>query len=146
MSDILKIDNIRLSAVSKTKEEAIKEAGTILIQQGYVQEDYIEKMFGRENIVSTYMGNLLAIPHGTDDSKETVTNSGLVILLFDKPIDWDGNNVRVVIGIAGKNDEHIEILSKIAITCSELENVKHLLQLDDREAVLRFFSEVNTIE
>lgn len=144
MSEILKIDNIRLSAVSQTKEEAINEAGTILIQQGYVQENYIGKMLDRENIVSTYMGNLLAIPHGTDDSKETVTKSGLVILLYDKPIDWDGNDVRIVIGIAGKNDEHIEILSKIAIICSELENVEHLLQLDDREDVLRFFSEINT--
>lgn len=144
MSDILKIDNIRLSAISKTKEEAIKEAGAILIQQGYAQKGYIEKMFDRENIVSTYMGNLLAIPHGTDDSKKTVTESGLVVLLYDNPINWDGNDVRVVIGIAGKNEEHIEILSKIAIVCSELENVENLLQLNNREDVLRFFSEVNT--
>jgi PTS system mannitol-specific IIC component len=142
-TDILKLDNIQLSGKAKTKEEAIIEVGTILTEQGYVKNDYIEKMFERENLISTYMGNFLAIPHGTDDSKEDVYQSGLAILLYDEPIDWNGNEVRLVIGIAGKGDEHIAILSRIAKICSELKNIEKLLQLNKKEDVLQFFADVN---
>jgi PTS system mannitol-specific IIA component len=114
-----------------------------LEKQGHVKNDYIEKMFERENLVSTYMGNFLAIPHGTDDSKEDVYQTGLAILLYDEPIDWNGNNVRLVIRIAGKGDEHIEILSRIAMICSELKNIEKLLQLNKKEDVLQFFADVN---
>jgi mannitol PTS system EIIA component len=99
-------------------------------------------MFAREELTSTYMGNLLAIPHGTEDAREDVTQSGLSILLLDHEIDWNGNPVQLVIGIAGKGDEHLEILSKIAIACSEEENVRALLQVKTAEDVLDFFSGV----
>ena len=100
-------------------------------------------MYQREEAVSTYMGNLLAIPHGTDDAKNEVHQSGLVILTHDQPIDWDGHDVRLVIGIAGKDNEHLELLSKIAIVCSDLENVERLLQAKSEEEVLQFFDGVN---
>src|SRR5689334_11418385 len=125
---ILKAENIKIGASVGSKEEAIKLAGQVLADQGYVNEQYIDKMFAREELTSTYMGNLLAIPHGTEDAREDVKQSGLSILLLDHEIDWNGNPVQLVIGIAGKGDEHLEILSKIAIACSEEDNVRALLQ------------------
>ncbi len=139
---ILKAENIKIGASVASKEEAIKLAGQVLADQGYVNEQYIDKMFAREELTSTYMGNLLAIPHGTEDAREDVTQSGLSILLLDDEIDWDGNPVQLVIGIAGKGDEHLEILSKIAIACSEEDNVRALLQVKTADDVLYFFSGV----
>lgn len=139
---ILKAENIKIGASVASKEEAIKLAGQVLADQGYVNEQYIDKMFAREELTSTYMGNLLAIPHGTEDAREDVTQSGLSILLLDHEIDWNGNPVQLVIGIAGKGDEHLEILSKIAIACSEEDNVRALLQVKTAEDVLDFFSGV----
>ncbi|BAD65461.1 mannitol-specific phosphotransferase enzyme IIA component [Shouchella clausii] len=139
---ILKAENIKIGASVGSKEEAIKLAGQVLADQGYVNEQYIDKMFAREELTSTYMGNLLAIPHGTEDAREDVKQSGLSILLLDHEIDWNGNPVQLVIGIAGKGDEHLEILSKIAIACSEEDNVRALLQVKTAEDVLDFFSGV----
>lgn len=141
--NILKPENIRLSANAKTKQEAIAQAGQILVEQGYVEESYIPLMYEREKLTSTYMGNLLAIPHGTDDAKEEVIASGLVILTVDQPIDWDGNEVRLVIGIAGKGNEHLDLLGKIALVCAEQDNVERLLQVKSEEDVIRFFAEVS---
>lgn len=139
---ILKAENIKIGASVASKEEAIKLAGQVLADQGYVNEQYIDKMFAREELTSTYMGNLLAIPHGTEDAREDVTQSGLSILLLDQEIDWNGNPVQLVIGIAGKGNEHLEILSKIAIACSEEDNVRALLQVKTADDVLDFFSGV----
>ncbi len=139
---ILTEGNIKIGAAIETKEEAIRQAGEILAEQGYTSENYIDKMFERETLTSTYMGNLLAIPHGTEDARDEVKTSGLSIQLLEKEIDWGGNPVQLVIGIAGKGDEHLAILSKIAIACSEEENVRTLLKAKSPSEVLDFFSEV----
>ncbi|WP_099301622.1 PTS sugar transporter subunit IIA [Bacillus sp. Marseille-P3800] len=139
---ILKEENIRLNVKVSSKEEAIRQAGEILAEQGYISENYIDKMFEREEVTSTYMGNLLAIPHGTEDARDEVRSSGLSIQLLDEEMDWNGNPVQLVIGIAGKGDEHLAILSQIAIACSEEENVRELLKATSEKDVLDFFSEV----
>ncbi len=59
---ILTEGNIKIGAAINSKEEAIRQAGEILAEQGYISENYIDKMFERETLTSTYMGNLLAIP------------------------------------------------------------------------------------
>jgi PTS system mannitol-specific IIA component len=100
-------------------------------------------MHEREKLASTYMGNMLAIPHGTDDSKTEVYQSGISIIIYDKPIKWDGNDVRLIIGIAGKGDEHLELLSRVAIICSDVENINKVLRFTQKEDVLRFFSTVS---
>ena len=74
---VLKKENIVLGADVKTKEEAIRLAGRILVERGYVEEFYIDKMFEREALTSTYMGNFVAIPHGTEDAKKLVKQAGL---------------------------------------------------------------------
>lgn len=139
---ILKEENIKLNVQVSTKEEAIRQAGEILAEQGYISELYIDKMFERENLTSTYMGNLLAIPHGTEDARDQVKTSGLSIQLLENELDWDGNPVQLIIGIAGKGNEHLEILSKIAIACSEEENVRQLVKASTAKEVMDFFSEV----
>jgi PTS system mannitol-specific IIA component len=89
------------------------------------------------------MGNAVAIPHGTSESKQWVERSGLSVITVPEGVEYgDGNIAMLVIGIAGKGDEHLEILSKIALVCSEEENVVKIVQAQTKEELLAFFEEV----
>jgi PTS system mannitol-specific IIA component len=141
---ILKKENIVLHARVENKTEAIRLAGQILVNNGYVEDSYIDKMFEREALISTYMGNFIAIPHGTEDAKQFVKHSGISIIQIPDGVDFgDGNIVKLLIGIAGKNSEHLEILSKIAIVCSEVENVETMIKAATEEEILSILNEVN---
>jgi PTS system mannitol-specific IIA component len=100
-------------------------------------------MLEREKSVSTYMGNLLAIPHGTNEGKDTILDSALSFVRYDAPLDWAGNEVRFVVGIAGKDNGHLDILSKIAIIFSDDDEVQKLLDAPDAEALYALLAEVN---
>ena len=76
----LKKQDIRLGQEISNKEEAIRKAGEILVENGYVDADYIPAMLEREEIVSTYMGNFIAIPHGTDEAKKSIKITGISII------------------------------------------------------------------
>lgn len=142
--EILTTDNIELNAAFTTKEDAIRHTGNILVKNGYAEESYVEKMIEREELTSTFMGNYVAIPHGTEDAKEAVIASGLTIVTVPEGVDFgEGNIVKVLIGIAGKGDEHLDILSKIAIVCSEEENIQKILDAASKENIIRLFDEVN---
>ena len=146
MSEILTPETIELKASVSNQEEAIRRAGTLLVENGHVEERYIDSMFEREKSVSTFIGNAVAIPHGTGDSKQWVTRSGLSIITIPEGVEYgDGNVARLVIGIAGKGDEHLEILSKIATVCEDEDNVEQIVRAETKEELLAFFEEVEEV-
>jgi PTS system mannitol-specific IIA component len=112
---MLKKENILMDQTAGSKGEAIEMAGRLLVQQGAVEEAYIDSMLEREKVVSTFMGNGLAIPHGTDEGKTSVIESGLSLVQVPGGVDFDGNEAKVVLGIAGKDNEHLDMLQKIAV-------------------------------
>ena len=140
---VLELAQINLHGTAKTPSEAIDEAGKILVSTGAVTAQYPKYMHDREVLVSTYMGNFLAIPHGTNEGKDTVLASALSFVRYDEPIDWNGHPVRFVVGIAGKDGGHMEVLSGIAIVFSEQEDVDRLLVAETPEEVLDILADVN---
>ncbi|WEG12892.1 PTS sugar transporter subunit IIA [Pullulanibacillus sp. KACC 23026] len=141
--DVLALDNIQLNASASDKKSAIKLAGDLLVEHGYVDPSYVDKMYEREELTSTYMGNFVAIPHGTEDAKQAVKHSGISIVQIPEGVDFGGGNiVKLVFGIAGKNNEHLDILSKIAIVCSEEENVQKLIEAKTKEDIVSLFEGV----
>lgn len=126
MTDVLSLDRIKLSGDARTRDDAIREVGALLVDADAVTQAYADAMFDREASVSTYMGNLLAIPHGTNEAKDGILSSALAFVRYDEPIDWDGNPVRFVVGIAGKGDDHLGILSGIAIAFSDEATVEKM--------------------
>lgn len=142
-NDILTKDNIVLNAELNSKEEAVRYAGQILNDQGYVEASYIDKMLEREEVSTTYIGNQVAIPHGTEDAKSTVNETGLSVVIVPDGVDFDGNEVNILIGIAGKGNEHLEILSKIALVCSEEENIQKLINAETKDEILTILGGVN---
>ena len=143
MSELFSNDNIYLNQSISTQEEAIEQAGQALVKSGAVTEGYIQAMKEREQLVSTFMGNGLAIPHGTDEAKTEVIESGLSLIQIPEGIDWDGETVKVVVGIAGKDGEHLDLLSKIAITFSEEENVERIVNAQSAEEIKQVFEEAD---
>ena len=113
MSELFSNDNIFINQTVKDQNEAIEKAGQALVSSGAVTEDYIQAMKDREQVVTTFMGNGLAIPHGTDEAKTSVLKSGLTLIQIPDGVDWDGEEVKVVVGIAGKDGEHLDLLSKL---------------------------------
>jgi len=142
-SQILTLSQVRIHSGSATQDEALTEAAEILGQAGAVTGEYLSAMKEREATVSTYMGNELAIPHGTNDAKSAVKASALSVTRYDGGVDWSGEKVTFVIGIAGVGDEHLEILSKIAQLFSDESEVAKLKKASSEEQLLKLLSAVN---
>lgn len=139
---ILVKEGILLNVKSESKYEAIERAGKLLINGGYVKENYIEGMKAREEEVTTYMGNGVAIPHGMNEYKKEIIETGIVIIQYPDGVDFgEGNTAYIVIGIAGKGDEHMEILSKIALTIQYEENVERLKNAKTTEEIMEIIEE-----
>ncbi|MBH9581364.1 PTS mannitol transporter subunit IIA [Staphylococcus felis] len=143
MENLLRDENVLLNTSISSKEEAIEQVGALLVKSGAVTAKYIQAMKDREQIVSTYMGNALAIPHGTDEAKNEVLTPALSLLQIPEGLEWDGEEVKIVIGIAGKDGEHLELLSKIAMTFSEEENVDKIVRANDAQTIRRLFEEAD---
>ncbi|CAA7600116.1 Phosphoenolpyruvate-dependent sugar phosphotransferase system, EIIA 2 [Acididesulfobacillus acetoxydans] len=139
---ILNENNVVLNVAKETKREAIARVGRLLVQNGYVGEKYIEGMQKREESLSTYVGNGVAIPHGMPEYMRYIRKSGLVVFQYPEGIDFgDGNRAYLLIGIAGKDDEHIEILAGIALVCQEEENVLKLRQAASKEEIIEILTD-----
>ncbi|QHW37563.1 PTS sugar transporter subunit IIA [Staphylococcus ursi] len=143
MENLLRDENILLNQSFSTQEEAIEKAGQLLVDSGVVKAGYVQAMKYREQIVSTFMGNALAIPHGTDEAKNEVIVSGLSLLQIPEGLDWNGEEVKIVIGIAGKDGEHLDLLSQIAMTFSEEENVDKIVNAASPQAIRQVFEEAD---
>ena len=143
MSDILTLSQIKVPGTATSKDEAIREAGQILVDAGAVTAEYVDAMFEREKSVSTYMGNFLAIPHGTNEAKDAIKASALSVVRYDPPIDWDGNEVRFAVGIAGYEGGHLEILGKIAVIFSDMDEVDKLIAAGSAQEIYDLLNAVN---
>lgn len=139
MNKVLCKENIFLGLDTVTKEEAIVLAGKKLVENGYVNENYIDAMLEREKIMTTFMGMGVAIPHGVNEAKKEVKNSGIVILQFPEGVDFDGEKAHLVIGIAGVGNEHLEILSNIAVVLDD-DLTDRLKDSTDKDEILEAFA------
>ncbi len=107
-------NDITLSQSATDKFQAIKSIAQSLTEKGLVEAGYVEGMLNRENQNSTFLGNGIAIPHGTTDTRSMVKTTGVAVHHFPQGVDWgDGNKVFVAIGIAAKSDEHLGILKQL---------------------------------
>ena len=143
----LKEDMILLDQYFSSKDEAIRQAGQLLVDGGIVDEDYIDSMLERETIVTTHMGNFIAIPHGTDEGKEAVKKTGISIVQVPFGVDFAPDQseeklAMVIFGIAGVGNEHLDLLSKIAIFASDLKNVVRLADATSKQEIIGMLMEV----
>ncbi|HAS8421208.1 TPA: fused PTS fructose transporter subunit IIA/HPr protein [Vibrio vulnificus] len=106
--------DITLQQSADNKLDAIKNIAAALTTKGLVEQGYVEGMLNREAQNSTFLGNGIAIPHGTTDTRDLVQNTGVAVHHFPHGVEWgDGNKVYLAIGIAAKSDEHLGILKQL---------------------------------
>ena len=118
--------NILTGLASEDKESAILRAGKMLEAAGYVEEGYAAAMLERERVATTYMGMGVAIPHGTAEAKTKVRHSGIVVLQYPEGVDFGDEKARLVIGIAGVGDEHIDILARLSSALEDPDTLNKL--------------------
>ena len=113
-TDILRPSAIVVGATAADKGDAIDRVGGLLVAGGMVTDEYVKAMHEREAIISTYLGNGIALPHGTGENQESILQTGIAVAQFPAGVQWGDEPARLVIGLAAKSEEHIPILSRLA--------------------------------
>lgn len=114
LDELLPESSVVLGAKHPDRDSAIRAAGQLLVDAGAVDPDYIEQMLERERVVSTFVGDGIAMPHGTLTAKNDVKSEGLSLIVLAEPVDWAGQRVSVVIAIAAHGRRYITLLSQLA--------------------------------
>ena len=142
MADVLSPQGIRLALTASDKWDAIRQSGALLSELGAVEPGYPETMLERERSVSTYIGEGVAIPHGTDASRALVRRTTLGVLQFPDGVDWDGAPVTICVAIAAKGNEHVAVLSALAQILMEPEQAERLRTSARVEDVYQLLSSI----
>ena len=143
MSNVFDENSILLNQSFEDKIAAIRKAGKMLEDRGCVDPEYIDAMIERDEKVSVYIGNGVAIPHGVAGSEKYIKASGVSFIQVPDGIDFgEGKKAFIVIGIAGVNDEHLDILAKLAITCWDMDKVEQLRTAASKDVVMKILSDV----
>ncbi len=126
-NDLLTVSAVRLGQQAADFQDAIRQVGAVLVAVGAVDPSYVDAMLEREQSISTFIGEGVAIPHGTLAGKDSVLRDALAVVQFPEGVDWHGDRAELCIGIAAVGDGHVGILAQLA----------ELLMDEDRAAALR---------
>ncbi len=138
---ILAEERIRLGATAVDKVDAIRQAGELLVSSGCVTPAYVEGMLAREETMSTYLGNGVAIPHGEFDNREDILKTGISVLQVPDGIEWeDGEKAHLIIGIAASSDEHVGVLAALAEAIEDEDITAELITTSDPAVILDHLS------
>ena len=140
MPPLLVKSGIHFGATASSKEEAVALCGQALVALGAATSEYAAAMWEREQIASSYLGNYVAMPHGTDESRKFVEFGQIVFLRFVKPFIWDDEEVKLCIGIAAQGDEHVEIIGNLADALLDEAKFEQLLSTTEHEEVLKILN------
>lgn len=124
--DVLPAGAIRLGLHATDKQDAIRQAGQALVDVGAAGPEYVDGMIEREGQVSTYMGEGVTIPHGTNEARAHIRRAALGFLQFPDGVDWDGRTCYVAIPIASASDEHVGIMSALASVLADKTRAEQL--------------------
>ncbi len=133
--DVLDSDYIRLGLPTVGRDEAIEAAGALLVARGVATASYVESMHAREATVSTFLGNGVALPHGTYEAKGEVLGTGIVVMQYPDGVEWPNGTAHLVIGLAASGEEHVAVLSQLADVLQDEVLAKELWTSDDAEFV-----------
>ncbi|QDY40463.1 PTS mannitol transporter subunit IICBA [Candidatus Pantoea soli] len=136
-------DNVFLGLNASNKEQAIRFAGEQLVKGGYVQPEYVEAMLAREKLTPTYLGESIAVPHGTVEAKDRVLKTGVVFCQYPAGVQFgdEADEVaRLVIGIAARNNEHIQVITSLTNALDDDSVIEKLANTHNVQDVLDLLS------
>jgi mannitol PTS system EIIA component len=136
---ILEKNRIKLQATAVNKQDAIRQAGALLVESGCVAPPYVDGMLAREATMSTYLGNGVSIPHGQFEDREHIKQTGISVLQIPAGVVWeedDNELAYLIIGIAANSDEHMTVLSNLAEAIEDPDMAEQLAQTTDVDLIL----------
>jgi mannitol/fructose-specific phosphotransferase system IIA component len=142
-NSILDAAGVKLARTATSLADAVDQVGRTLLEIGAVEQAYLPAMHEREQSVSTFIGEGVAIPHGTDEARKHVLRTSLVVLQFPEGVDWGGNDVRMCVGIAANGNEQVGILSSLARVLMDADLAAQLREATDAETVIRILQSTN---
>ncbi|MEJ2425849.1 MAG: HPr family phosphocarrier protein, partial [Candidatus Thiodiazotropha sp.] len=113
---MIKLDSssVRLDATATDKTDAIRQVGRLLVDAGFIEPAYVESLLARERVANTFLGNGIAIPHGVPKDRDLIKQTGVAVLQLPQGVEWNpGDRVHLVVGIAARSDEHLQILTNL---------------------------------
>jgi multiphosphoryl transfer protein len=155
----LSVQDIHPGQQAGNKEEAIRQVAAALVQAGNVADGYVNGMLAREQQTSTFLGNGIAIPHGTTDTRDQVLKTGVQVYQFPQGVTWgEGQTAYVAIGIAASSDEHLGLLRQLTHVLSDdsvaeqlktattAEELRALLMGEKQSEMLKLDNETLTLD
>jgi phosphoenolpyruvate-protein phosphotransferase len=137
----LERSNIQLRARVANKAEAIRQAGNLLVNSQYIKPGYIDSMMSREKVANTYLGNGISIPHGLPKDRDLILRTGISVLQVPDGLTWNrGETVYLVVGIAARSDEHIEVLANLTNILDDQETIRKLVTTNDPDDIVAVLS------
>src|SRR2546422_2223798 len=128
---------IRLQSRAANKEEAIRQVGQLLVDSENIEAGYIASMLGREEVANSYLGNGISIPHGLPNDRDLIKQTGIAVVQVPAGVTWNpGETARLVVGIAAKSDEHIEVLRRLTRVLGDQEEVARLTKTTDPRDII----------
>lgn len=134
----LEKNNILLQVEMADKESAIRAVGNLLVNSQYIKPGYIDSMLAREEVANTYLGNGISIPHGLPKNRDLIIRTGISVLQVPDGVEWNpGETVRLVVGIAARSDEHLELLANLTHVLGDEQVVRRLSTTEQPEDIIR---------
>jgi len=130
-TEVLSRSAVKVGGSAASQSDAIDQVGAVLVGEGLVTPAYVDAMHAREAIVSTYLGNGIALPHGTNETQGEVRRTGLAVIQYPGGVPWGDEPARLVIGLAAMSDDHIAILSRLAGILDDAKLCERLGQATD---------------
>lgn len=140
--ELLTRETIRLGVTARDRADAIDQAGRVLLEVGAVEQAYVDAMHEREGVMSSYMGEGFALPHGTDESRQHVNRAAVAFLQFAEPIVWeeDDEETLAALAVAAKSGEHVGVLATLAKVLVDEEKAERLRTTDSVDEVLELLA------
>jgi mannitol PTS system EIIA component len=136
--ETLTSEMVRLGAQAADKAAAIRQAGEVLIEVGCVAPSYVDGMLARERVMSTYLGNGIAIPHGERADLRSVYRTGVSVLQLPEGVEWEsGERAYLVIGLASIDQKHVEVLSNLVDLLQAPEGITRLVHATDPMVIVK---------
>ena len=135
--EVLTSEMVVLGAHAAGKVEAIHQAGEVLVKAGCVAHSYVDGMVARERVMSTYLGNGIAIPHGELADLRSVFRTGVSVIQLPQGVEWEpGERAYLVIGLASTNEEHVPILTNLLALLQAPEAISQLINTTDPTVIV----------
>jgi mannitol PTS system EIIA component len=138
--DLLSSERVLLGRSARDWEDAVRQVGAVLVAAGAVPPAYVETMVDRDRDLSTFVGEGVAIPHGTLAGRDLVHHDALCVVQFPAGVDWHGDDVVLCVGIAASGEGHVPILAKLAELLMEPDRAEALRTATRADDVLRLLT------